>query len=92
VTTVWDNQISRNHAELVGLTDTDMSMQKMLESSGMAIDAVRGTIDSLITSQSVMLATNQLMMGIAVAFLVAASVIWLAPKPSRVVEPGAGGH
>jgi DHA2 family multidrug resistance protein len=92
VTTIWDDQISRNHAELVGLTDTDMSIQKMLESSGMAIDAVRGTIDSLITSQSVMLATNQLMMGIAVAFLVAASVIWLAPKPTRVVEPGAGGH
>jgi len=92
VTTVWDNQISRNHAELVGLTDTDLSVQKMLESSGMAIDAVWGTIDSLVTSQSVMLATNQLMMGIAVAFLVAASVIWLAPKPTRVVEPGAGGH
>ena len=24
--------------------------------------------------------------------VVAASVIWLAPKPSRVVEPGTGGH
>ena len=23
---------------------------------------------------------------------IAASVIWLAPKPSRVVEPGTGGH
>lgn len=37
-----------------------------------------------------MLATNQLMTVIGVAFLIAASVIWLAPKPSRVVEPGTG--
>lgn len=39
-----------------------------------------------------MLATNQMMMAIGVVFILAASVIWLAPKPSRVVEPGAGGH
>ena len=25
-------------------------------------------------------------------FLLAAAVIWLAPKPGRVIEPGAGGH
>ena len=58
----------------------------------MAADAVNQTIDYLITNQAVMLATNQLMTVIGVAFLIAASVIWLAPRPTRVVEPGAGGH
>jgi len=92
VTTVWGNQITRNHAELVGITDSDQSVRTLLESSGMAIDAVNQAIDYLITSQSVMLATNQMMMAIGVVFILAASVIWLAPKPTRVVEPGAGGH
>lgn len=92
VTSSWSNQITRNHAELVGLSDSDHSVRTMLEQSGMTPDAVNQAIDYLITNQSVMLATNQLMTVIGVAFLVAASVIWLAPKPTRVVEPGAGGH
>ena len=92
VTTVWANQITRNHAELVGLTDSDQSVRKLLESSGMTVDAVNQAIDYLITGQSVMLATNQMMMVIGIVFILAASVIWLAPKPTRVVEPGAGGH
>ena len=92
VTTVWGNQITRNHAELVGITDSDQSVRSMLDSSGMTPDAVNQAIDYLITGQSVMLATNQLMFGIGIAFIVAASVIWLAPKPTRVVDPSAGGH
>ncbi len=67
-------------------------MRTLLGQAGMAADEVNQAIDDLITSQAVMLATNQLMTVIGVAFLIAASVIWLAPKPSRVVESGAGGH
>jgi DHA2 family multidrug resistance protein len=39
-----------------------------------------------------MLSTNQIMTVIGLIFVAAAAIIWLAPKPSRVVEPGAGGH
>lgn len=92
VTTVWDNRITLNHAELVGLADPDQSVRTMLEQSGMSADAVNQAIDYLITGQSVMLATNQMMWAIGLAFIFAAMVIWLAPKPTRVVEPGAGGH
>ena len=92
VTTAWDNKITYNHAELVGISDSDQSVRTMLEQAGMAADAINQAIDYLITSQAVMLATNQMMMAIGVVFILAASVIWLAPKPSRVVEPGAGGH
>lgn len=61
ITTQWDEQITRNHAELVGLADSDRSVQSLLESSGMAPDAVPGSIDQLINGQAVMLATNQIM-------------------------------
>jgi len=92
VTTVWDNRITLNHVELVGLADADGSVARLLEQSGLAADGVVQVVDYLVTSQSVMLATNQMMLGIGIAFLFAASVIWLAPKPQRVVEPGSGGH
>lgn len=92
VTTAWDNDITRQHAELVGLADADRSVATMLEQAGMAADAVNQAIDYLVTGQAVMLATNRMMTVIGIAFLFAASVIWLAPKPTRVVEPGAGGH
>lgn len=93
VATAWSNQITRNHAELVGISDSDQSVRTMLDSSGMTPDAVNQAIDYLVTGQSVMLATNQLMLFIGIAFIFAAFVIWLAPKPTRVVDPAAtGGH
>ena len=92
ITTQWDDQITRNHAELVGLADSEHSVQSLLESSGMAPDAVLQSIDGLISGQAVMLATNQIMTLVGIAFVLAASVIWLAPKPKRVVDASAGGH
>lgn len=58
----------------------------------MTADAVMQSMDRLIAGQAVMLATNQIMAAVGIAFIVAASVIWLAPKPTRSIEPGAGGH
>lgn len=92
VTTLWSNKIITNHAELVGFADADQSVRTLLDSAGSTPEASLSVIDYMITQQSVMLATNQLMIAIGLAFIVAASVIWLAPKPSRVVEPGTGGH
>ncbi|GFO59189.1 MFS transporter [Geomonas silvestris] len=92
VTTSWSNRITENHAELVGLADSDASVRAMLEASGAPPEVTNELLDYLVTGQSVMLATNQLMWIIGIAFVVAASVIWLAPRPSRVVDPSAGGH
>ncbi len=92
VTTAWENQTSRNHAELVGLSDVDQGVQSMLEASGMTGDAALQTVDQLINNQSVMLATNQIMFIVALTFVLAACVIWLAPKPNRVVDASGGGH
>lgn len=92
VTTVWANQTTRNHAELVGAIDPHRSVRTMLEQGGMASDAVNQAIDYLLTIQSGMLSTNQVMTGIAVMFIAAAGIIWLAPRPTRSIEPGAGGH
>jgi len=92
VTTLWSNQTTRNHAELVGLADRDGSVRHLLEQTGMPPDAAHQAIDYLVTSQSGMLSTNQVMTAIAVMFILAAAIIWMAPKPARAITPGAGGH
>ena len=92
VTTVWANQTTRNHAELVGLADRDGSVAQMLTQSGAPPEVATQVVDYMIVSQSGMLSTNQVMTGVAVMFFIAAAIIWIAPKPTRVIEPGAGGH
>ena len=92
VTTAWSNQTTRNHAELVGLADRDQSVHQLLVHNGSTPEAAHQVLDYLVTSQSVMLSTNQIMTVIGLIFLLAAAVIWLAPKPGRAIEPGAGGH
>ena len=83
VTTIWEDKTSYMHAELVGTLDSSGEMARTLTGSGMTPDAVRSTLESLIQGQSVMLATNELMAGVGVVFVVSAFVIWLVPKPTR---------
>ena len=91
VNTAWEDETTTKHAELVGLADADGSLAQQLAASGMSPDGVNTTIDHLLTSQSVMLATNRIMILIGIAFIVAAFAIWLAPRPARAVD-AAGGH
>ena len=70
----------------------DQSLRAGLEQSGMTSEAALQTIEFMINGQSVMLATNQIMLVMGISFVFAASVIWLAPKPTRSVDPAAGGH
>lgn len=92
VTTVWSNGTTHNHAELVESLDRDGSARTVMEHGGMTPGAVNGTLDYVLTIQSGMLATNQVMMAVAVMFIVSSAFIWLAPKPTRTIEPGAGGY
>ena len=59
----------------------------------MSHDAAINQLNGMVQSQSVMIATNQLMFVVAMAFAIAAFAIWLAPRPSRAIDPAhAGGH
>jgi DHA2 family multidrug resistance protein len=92
ITTEWDDKAIYAHAELAGLADRNGDVVRTLSASGMSHDAAVNQLNNLVQSQSVMIATNQLMFVVAMAFVIAAFAIWLAPKPSRTVEAGAGGH
>jgi DHA2 family multidrug resistance protein len=53
---------------------------------------VRSTLDNLLTGQSVMLATNQIMWAVAAFCAAAAFVICFAPRPQRAVSLAQAGH
>jgi MFS transporter, DHA2 family, multidrug resistance protein len=91
VSTAWSNKTIENHADLVAITDSDNSIRISMEQSGMSTDLINQTINSMIDKQSVMLATNQVMITLSVVFLFAAFIIWAAPKPIKVPK-GISGH
>lgn len=88
VTSYWDNDITRNRAERVGLIDQDQVVYNQLLSQGMTPEQATQVLEKMLTDQSVMLATNELMLLIALLLVFSAFVIWLVPKPTRTIDPG----
>ena len=92
VTTSWENRTTAIHADLVGELDRSGEVMRTLTGLGPPPDARSGMLDNLLTGQSVMLATNQILWIVAALFLVSAFAIWLAPRPTRTVEMSEAGH
>lgn len=86
VTTLWANNTSRNQTELAGSLHGAQATMDQITASGASPDQARGVIDQLVQGQSLMLATNQVFMAMAVLFVIAAFVIWLAPRPTRIAD------
>ena len=90
VNTYWDNEITRNHADMVGRVDPyNVSAANLLD-AGMSLDQSHLVIDKLLTEQSVMLATNEIMLIVAMVFVAAAFVIWIVPKPTKQIDIAMG--
>lgn len=92
ITTFWDQRITRNHAEMAGSLNDPQGVVDKLGAMGMSGDQAVRQIDNLTNSQAVMLATDHMLMITAVVFVIAASVVWLAPKPKPGAMMGGGGH
>ena len=89
VTTYWEDEITRNRAELVGIIDPAQVIYNQLAAQGMTEDQIFVVLERMVTEQSVMLATNELMLVVAVMLIVSAFFIWLVPKPTRAIDPSA---
>jgi MFS transporter, DHA2 family, multidrug resistance protein len=92
VQTVWENSGNEFHADLAGFVDRSGQTSATLAAAGMSPEQQRQALDNLLTSQSVMLATNQIMFAVALICAAAAFIIWLAPRPARAVDMTKAGH
>lgn len=92
VTTLWDNAATRNHANIAGALNDPTGTMNQLMHAGLTKTQALAQLDNLTQTQSVMLGTDQMFFVVAIAFAVAASVVWLAPKPKLFASPMDGGH
>ncbi len=91
VTTSWQNRSIIAHAKLADVVDPTGQVASMLP-SGLSGQMVREMLNNLVTKESLMLATNGLMLVIAAVFLIASVSIVLAPKAARAVDAASVGH
>jgi DHA2 family multidrug resistance protein len=54
---------------------------------GMTTAQAMAVLERMVTEQSVMLATNELMLVVSLILIGSAFVIWLVPKPTRTIDP-----
>jgi len=57
-----------------------------LTARGFSVEQARLMISQMVDRESVALATGQTFVVAALIFVAAASIIWLAPRPSRAVD------
>ena len=50
------------------------------------VEPARNLLNHLVDSQSIMLSTNEVFWISGLSFVVAACVVWLAPRPTRVAD------
>jgi MFS transporter, DHA2 family, multidrug resistance protein len=89
VTTSWESKTQVMHSELAGVVDRTGEVAHTLSASGFSPEATRQALDNMTQSQSVMLATNEIMAFVSLAFFLSAMLIWAAPRPTRAVALGA---
>jgi DHA2 family multidrug resistance protein len=93
VTTFWQDGRYIAHDQLSGIVDPTGDAARIIDSaSGSTGLMARELFDNMVTGQSMQLATNGLMLTIAVIFFISAFTIVLAPKPTRTVDAASVGH
>jgi DHA2 family multidrug resistance protein len=89
VNTIWDNDAAANQSELAGQLHNPEQTMQLLQQAGMSADQATQMLTNQVSSQAVMMATNQLMTLCAIGFAIAAFTIWLAPRPRAGVDVSA---
>jgi DHA2 family multidrug resistance protein len=91
MTTAWDNTATAKRDVLSGALPDPQRALDVMTAHGLSPAQALGQLERLVQTQAVMLSTNQMFLATAVIFALAASIIWLAPRPKRIAAPG-GGH
>ncbi|HEV2568939.1 DHA2 family efflux MFS transporter permease subunit [Sphingomonas sp.] len=85
---LWDDRSRIARSEIVArLNPADVTAT--MEANGFSLDQVRAMVDRLVEQEAMAVAVNQIFFLSALIFVVAAGMIWLSPRPQRVVGPGA---
>jgi DHA2 family multidrug resistance protein len=82
----WSNATRRNEGEIVNAMEHGRIAVDTMLSQGIPLENARALLWQVIEGQSVMLATLNMFGVIAVCHGVAATIIWLVPKPKGPID------
>ena len=82
VTTAWENGASKSHAELAPF----VNFHNLPASVTSGPDGGLDTANQLLSSQALMISTNEIFMGAAIVFVACAFLAWILPKPQGPVD------
>lgn len=91
VQTGWSDATRHNQTELAGVMHFGEGLVEWMRSLGASRDQATELLTQLIEGQSVMLATLNMFAVIALCFGVAATIIWIAPRPQGPIDTS-GAH
>ena len=91
VQTGWANAARENQTELAGAMYQGQATLNGMMSDGMSHQSATAALTGIVESQSVMLATLNMFAAITICFAVAATLIWVAPKPKGPIDTS-GAH
>jgi DHA2 family multidrug resistance protein len=91
VQTAWANEARRTQTALAGAMPMGSSTIETMVNGGQSHASAVASLDSMVQSQSVMLATVHVFGMIAACSVFAAMLIWLAPRPKGPIDTS-GGH
>jgi len=91
VQTGWSNASRTNQTELAGVLHLGQANLDGMHTSPGPGEAARALLSNVVEGQSVMLATLNVFGAIAICLLFAATIIWIAPKPTGPIDTS-GAH
>jgi DHA2 family multidrug resistance protein len=91
VQTGWANAMRRNQTGLVGAMHQGQPTLDAMTATGASPESATAMLDGLVQGQSVMLATLNMFAIVALCFAFAATLIWLAPRPTGPIDTS-GAH
>ncbi len=88
-TTAWDGASRVARSDMVPTLNGVASAMSSLQTRGLSEEQARSMMDRMVEAQAGTVGATHVFTYASVVFLLAACVVWLAPKPKRVVDAGA---
>jgi DHA2 family multidrug resistance protein len=90
ITFAWHHGTTHDRVELSGNLHNPGGTLEKLKGMGLTSGQALQSLDDLVQSQSVMLATNHIFLVVGAILIVTAAGIWLMPKPSGAIKAEVG--
>ena len=88
-TTLWDGASRVSRSEIVPAINGGAAAMEAMQARGMDMEQSRQLLDRMVEAQAATVGATHVFVGAFVVFILAAAIVWLAPRASRIADPSA---